>query len=492
MNEQAAIVDSPKLTPGQKRELLALLEEKEKRKKRRKLFTYFPDTGPLRRELYQKHLQFFAAGKEYRERAMMAGNRVGKTESCTCYEATLHMTGLYPEWWVGRRFTRPVKCWFAGTTAETTRDILQRKMLGPLDDLGTGLVPFENLVGEPKKDSGLPDCIETFIVRHTSGGNSRGSFKAYKQGRKSFEGDEVDVIVLDEEPPMDIYVECVVRTMTTKGIIMLGFTPLEGLSETVLAFMPGGQIPKEGVTRKFLVGATWDDVPHLTQRDKDELKATIPPYQLDARSKGLPAIGSGVIYPVNEDDLLVQDFEIPQYWPRAFSLDVGWNCTSALWGAHDRQNDILYLYGEYKRGQAEPEVHAKAIKVRGSWIPGVVDPASVGSNQKDGTKLMDEYIDLGLDLSAADNSVEAGLFEGYKRMTSGRLKVFRSLTQWLEEFRIYRRDKKGKVVKENDHLMDNTRYLVMSGLQVAKIQPIGYHRNMSVTKMMNSISLGAR
>lgn len=483
---------SAKMTPGQKREMLALLEEKEKRKKRRKLFTYFPDTGPLRRELYPKHLQFFAAGVKYREKAIMAANRVGKTEGCTCYEASLHMTGLYPEWWEGRRFTRPVRVWFAGTTAETTRDILQRKLLGPLDDLGTGLIPFETIIGEPKKDSGLPDCIETFLVRHVSGGTSRGQFKAYKQGRKSFEGDEQDVIVLDEEPPMDIYVECVIRTMTTGGIILLGFTPLEGLSETVLAFMPGGQVPQEGVTGKFLVSATWDDVPHLTDKDKKELLGTIPPYQLAARTKGVPAIGSGAIFPVDENDLLVNDFETPPYWPKAYGMDVGWNCTSAIWGDWDRANDIIYLTGEYKRGQAEPESHAKAIKCRGEWIPGAIDPASIGSSQKDGTKLMREYMDLGLNLTPADNSVEAGLFEVYTRMTTGRLKVFKSLTQWLEEFRIYRRNKKGQVVKENDHLMDDTRYLIMMMSRIAKVKPTGYRINASVTTIMNSRSIGAR
>lgn len=480
------------LTPEQRREAVALLEEKRKRTERRKLATYYPDMGPLRRELYPKHLAFFEAGARYRERCMMAANRVGKTEGCTGYEATLHMTGLYPDWWVGRRYDRPVRCWFVGTTGETTRDILQRKLLGPLDNLGTGLIPYTSLIGEPKRDSGIPDSIETFNVKHESGGVSRGQFKAYKQGRKSFEGDEQDIIVLDEEPPLDIYSECLLRTMTTQGMILLGFTPLEGLSETVMMFMPGGQIPKEGVNGKFIVGATWDDAPHLTEKDKAELRISIPPYQLDARTKGIPSIGSGAIYPVAEEDLLVKDFAIPEYWPKVYGMDVGWNCTSALWFAWDRQNDIAYITGEYKRGKTEPETHVKSITVRGSWIPGVIDPASIGSSQKDGTKLMKEYIDLGLDLTVADNSVEAGLFEAYKRMTSGRLKVFVSCTQWLEEFRIYRRDKNGKVVKDNDHLMDDMRYGIMSGLARAKTKPFGIRSTTSVLAIMNSRASGAR
>ena len=242
----------------EKREMYHLLEERRRRDSHRRLFSYFPDTGPLRRELYPKHLAFFKAGTKYSERCIMAANRVGKTEGCTGYESTLHLTGLYPDWWEGKKFDRPVRMWAAGTSAETTRDILQRKLIGPLDDIGTGLIPQDCIIGSPKRDSGIPDAIETVLVKHVSGGISRLQFKAYKQGRKSFEGDELDLILLDEEPPEDIYTECLTRLMTTKGHILLGFTPLDGLSATVMLFMPGGQVPSEVTNGRFVVGATWD------------------------------------------------------------------------------------------------------------------------------------------------------------------------------------------------------------------------------------------
>lgn len=470
---------------------LMLLKEKKKRASRRHLWDFYPEEGPLRRDLYPKHMRYFEAGATYRERVVIAANRVGKTEGITGYELALHLTGRYPNWWVGRRFTRPIKAWAAGTTAETTRDILQRKLLGPLDNLGTGLIPYDDIVGEPKRDSGIPECVETATIRHTSGGVSKLQFKAYKQGRKSFEGDEIDVVLLDEECPSDIYTECLIRTMTTHGIVMLGFTPLEGLSETVLLFMPGGTIPAAMSNGKFIIGATWDDAPHLSQQDKDELWAAIPPYQRDARSKGTPTLGSGAIFPVRDEDIVVSDFLVPDYWPQAYGFDVGWNCTAAVWGAHDRTNDIVYITSCYKRGQAEPESHARAIISRGEWIPGVADPAAQGSSQKDGTKLMDEYMDLGLDLSPADNTVEAGLFELYKRMTTGRFKVFRSCAEWFEEKRVYRRDKHGKVVKVNDHLMDTTRYYIMSGLEVERTKPTArWTRNATVTQIMDTVPLG--
>lgn len=220
---------------------------------------------------------------------------------------------------------------------------------------------------------------------------------------------------------------------------------------------------------KYLVTATWDDAPHLTREQKEELWESIPPYQREARAKGIPQLGSGAIFPVAEDRITVEDFPPPNYWPRAFALDVGWNATAAVWGAWDRQSDVVYLYSAYKQGQAEPSIHVDAIRARGRWIPGVCDPAAEGRAQRDGLRLIDEYTDLGLSLSAADNAVESGLLAVYRRMVSGRLKVFKSLGPWFEEFRLYRRDENGKVVKEHDHLMDCTRYLVMSGMAIGVV-----------------------
>jgi hypothetical protein len=222
---------------------------------------------------------------------------------------------------------------------------------------------------------------------------------------------------------------------------------------------------------KYVVTATWDDVPHLTTDQKEELWKSIPPYQRDARSKGVPQLGAGAIYPVPEEDIAVPDFEIPPYWPRAYGLDVGWNRTAAVWAARDREAGVAYLISEHYRGQAEPPIHADGIKARGEWIPGVIDPAARGRSQRDGEQLIMEYVGLGLKLSPAVNTVEAGLYEVWMRLSSGRLKIFKSLQNWFTEYRLYRRDEKGKIVSGNDHLMDATRYLVMSGLSIAKVMP---------------------
>jgi phage terminase large subunit-like protein len=228
----------------------------------------YPDTGPLRRELYPRHLQFFAAGgyhdpietwcpgdcdgSPHRERLALCANRVGKTLGMGGFESALHLTGRYPDWWVGHRFDHPIEAWVAGKTNESTRDILQRECLfgdvkwnGHIKLVaGTGLIPKED-IGAISWKRGIPNFIDTVQVKHQSGGWSRVGLKSYEQGRGSFEGTAKDLIWLDEEPALEVYTECGIRLMTRQGLTLLTFTPLEGMSDVVMAFLPGGRLPGE-------------------------------------------------------------------------------------------------------------------------------------------------------------------------------------------------------------------------------------------------------
>lgn len=244
------------------REELALaLEEKVRRQHQRRYYELYPDETVLdangevaslpgdanvklyARRLYPKHLEFYEAGKTYRERGAVCANRVGKTLMGS-FEATAHLTGIYHHWWPGRVFTRPTRGWVAGKSNETTRDIVQRALLGevlgsgPNKRLsGTGMIPGA-LLDKPKWKAGVADLVDTVRVKHASGGWSLLGFKAYEQGRGSFEGTVQDFIWPDEEPPMDVWTEMVTRTATTNGLLYGTFTPMEGMSETVMLFYP--------------------------------------------------------------------------------------------------------------------------------------------------------------------------------------------------------------------------------------------------------------
>jgi hypothetical protein len=267
---------------------------------------------------------------------------------------------------------------------------------------------------------------------------------------------------MDEEPPLSVFTECAMRTATGDNILMMTFTPLKGISETILNFLEGSQFAEGPIgVGKHVTMTGWDDVPHLTERDKQILFASIPPYQRDARTKGIPQLGSGAVYPVPESEFTVARFEIPKHWPRLFGFDVGWNRTAAVWIAKDPTTEIHYVYHEYYKGEAEPSIHVVGLKAPGAWIPAVIDTAARGRSQTDGENLFQMYKDLGLTLNNANKAVETGLYTVWEMLSTGRLKVFNNLTNFMNEIRMYRRDEKGKIIKVNDHLMDSLRYGIM-------------------------------
>ncbi len=202
-------------------------------------------------------MQFFELGKEYQERALLGGNRSGKTVAGT-YEDTMHLTGLYEPWWKGYRFDRPTEGWAAGDTGKNVRDILQNAMLGKPGDesaKGTGMIPGDLILRTTPKH-GIADAVETVFVRHVpTGGVSTLQFKSYDQGREAFQGTAQDWIHLDEEPAIEVYTECLLRLMTKDGRLTLTATPLRGVTPLILQFLP------------HLAPATVDDL----EQDFDEV-----------------------------------------------------------------------------------------------------------------------------------------------------------------------------------------------------------------------------
>lgn len=227
-------------------ETLKVLDEKKKYNLQEFIYPrYLAEPG------YKRHLLFHKAGAHYKERAMIAGNRTGKTYTAMS-EISFHANGRYPKGWEGKRFDHPVTIWVVGKTNLTTRDILQNYLVGSKYDRGTGMIPKADIEDLTTK-SGIPHAVQDVYVKwHDKngefGGHSLISFKSYDQGVEAFMGTSIDVISLDEEPPSrNIYDECLTRTMTTNGIVMCTFTPLLGLSEVVLSFLPGGKFPPGGI-----------------------------------------------------------------------------------------------------------------------------------------------------------------------------------------------------------------------------------------------------
>lgn len=226
---------------------LTVLDEKRKYNKQAFLFS---DDGKFPRKLYKKAMIFFKAGDLYKERALIAGNRTGKTYNAAA-ECSWHLNGRYPSWWEGKRFSHPIEMWAVGNTHETTRDILQKYLLGDRYDMGNGMIPKDDIYRTTIKAGVQDGILDVYVKHHTNGkfdGYSHLTFKSYIQGVEAFMGTAIHVVHLDEEPSNpSIYAECLTRTLTTSGIVICTFTPLLGLSEVVLSFLPGGKFPQGGI-----------------------------------------------------------------------------------------------------------------------------------------------------------------------------------------------------------------------------------------------------
>jgi phage terminase large subunit-like protein len=448
---------SNKLDEDQQKVLIEALQVLADDQKYNRVEHFFPDEGIYSRDKYPRHISFFNAGAKFRERGFIAANQVGKSET-GAFEARCHATGKYPHWWTGKRFHKPTIGWIGGDTATTVRDIIQVKLVGgDINDLGTGMFAKDDIISY-KTRRNVPDAIEILKIKHISGGVSTIVLKTYEQGRATWQGTVIDWIWVDEECPEDVYGEALIRLMNSGGIIFTTFTPLKGVTPLVLSFLDNDQ-NSEAKFPRWVELCTWDDVPHISEETKLQMLSSTPPQLRDARSRGIPTVGTGMVYPVDPQSIIVDDFPIPKHYKKCYGMDVGWNATAALWGAWDVENDIRYIYSEHKQGMAEPIVHAAAIKARGI-IKGQIDPASRGRSQEDGKKLYDNYKKKqGLWIVPANNAVETGIFEIYERMTSGKLKIFKSCVQTIRENSLYHRDDNGMIVKKNDHLMDCLRYM---------------------------------
>jgi phage terminase large subunit-like protein len=424
---------------------------------------------------YAKQMSFHEAGARARERLFMAGNQLGKTVAGG-FEVAMHVTGRYPDWWTGRRFDRPTVGWVASNTGETTRDNPQRILMGRSGQHGTGSIPKESL-GEIVTARGVPDLLDMVRVKHVSGGDSAIGFKTYEKGREKWQGETLDWLWFDEEPPIDVYTEGLTRTNVASGPVWITFTPLLGMSETVSRFMGEQSLDREVITM------TIDDAEHYTPEQRASIIASYPVHEREARAKGIPMLGSGRIFPVPEETITCERREIPRYWPRIGAMDFGWDHPfAAVDLAWDRDTDTVYVTKSYRVRQATPIMHAAALRSWGESLPWAWPHD--GHNQTlagGGIPLAKQYETNGLNMlpehatfEDGGNAVEAGLMDMLDRMQSGRLKVFKDLHDWFEEFRTYHR-KDGKVVKERDDIMSATRYGMMM-LRYAEIVRDRYSR----------------
>ena len=437
-----------------------------------------------------KQQAFHDAGSTKRERLFMAGNQLGKSYGGAA-EVAFHLTGDYPDDWLGRRFDHAVKVWVIGESGLAVRDVCQRLLCGEAGveaAFGTGMIPKEAFVDKPSLGRGVTDGYDTVQVQHRTNGKEDGvsilRFKSYEQGRSKLQGESIHFFWCDEEPPEDIYSEILTRISATGGCGIITFTPLNGMTKVVRKFLTELS-PDRSVTTMTIYDRT-----DLTEEERQKIIAGYPAHQRDARTKGIPMMGEGLIYQVPEE--IVREMAIqfmPEHWFKWWAVDFGIakdHPFAAVLLAWDKDADVIHIVHVIKMVEQRPMHHAKAmISVAGN-IP-VVWPHD-GNNREKGTgvTLAAQYKAEGLLMAPSHStwidggiSVEAGITEIMQREETARFRVAAHLEDYFSERRLYHR-KDGLIVKSMDDVLDATRIGIMGkrlGKAVKLIGGPATHRN---------------
>lgn len=458
-------------------EYLQIIEEEIRRNKRNKLRRMYDGA-------YDWQKKFIAATKEFSSCMLMAANRCGKTRTGLVIDA-FHLTGEYPDDWPGLKFDFPPMCWLLGYSGEKTRDLLQNKLFGKYKDgkFEGGLIPSDLIVDHISM-TGTTGAMREVRVKHKYG-VSVCQFWSYSQGQHAIMGDEVDFFHVDEEPvDQHIFPQVLTRTLSGNrgrgGSGILTFTPENGKTQLVCKFMgedyegEDGESVQYDATGMYMQNATWDQCPHLDEDAKRKILAQYPAYQRKMRSQGVPLMGSGLIFEIDEDDIKFDPFDYPDHWFVIGGCDFGWDHPASIvqlvW---DRDADSFYLINAWKGRKKQPYQIWHNTK---SWMANV--PLAwphdgyqhKQQSQGEAKELRIMYEEAGFNMLEEHSTWEEGgyaiwpaITQIHDLMKEGRFKIASPLHEVFEEIRQYHtktignnKDGAGKteIVKIKDDLID--------------------------------------
>jgi phage terminase large subunit-like protein len=275
---------------------------------------------------YPSQKAFFMAGSSgVHQRLLYGGNQGGKTLACAA-EVAWHLTGDYPDFWTGKRFTKPIRVWAVGESAQLVRDTLQKKLCGD-QEFGTGVIPLESFGKKPIMVPGGTGAIDTMFVTHQTDGVTDGTssltFKSFEMRRQKLQGESIDLIWIDERPDEEIYSELLARTSATDGHLIVSYTPV-------------GEGAAAGLTYRFLSEPSSDrsvhriasaEVKHISEARREELTAGYQEHERQARIEGTPQLGTGPIFPLELLPVVIKTFDpdsdIPLYARWCVGIDFG-------------------------------------------------------------------------------------------------------------------------------------------------------------------------
>lgn len=452
-----------------------------------------------------KALEFFAAEHKARQLLWLGAVRSRKTSSVV-RGISYHIRGVYPDWWTGYRYNRPVRVLMATVKMQKTRDVLQKYLLegDPIENLTPCI--HRNLIVDTFPAHGTKGAFEKVLIKSKFNGNSSTTFGAFSEGASAWQSVTYDIVLLDEVPSIHLYSEAFSRTASfskDKTFVYLTMWPEKGMDELVTKFWnnaPAGEAKND----HFYMMSSWSDNPGLSEEEKERMRQGFPAWQLQAREHGIPVFGHGKVFTMDEAELFIKrsdlPSELPKHWGYVYGLDPS-STSGGTWGmvllTYDRDNDIVYVIKDYKKTELTPVEHGYNIsQLVPDWCSGVNDPAGAGEDMHNKEKTIDFLKKTcRLKLVGADKSngtKEATIDEVFTRLRSGKIKIVADLCPNLvEEWRRYSRDDQGNIIKKNDHCIDAFFYalnkvkLAISEAQYnRRQQPNNYYGNYNKAGLM--------
>ena len=424
------------------------------------------NTGKI---VHEKQLLFHKCQK--RNRWVFGGNRSGKTE-CGAVECIWLARGIHP-------FRKNKKCvngWVVSVSRQVQREVAQSKILHYLNPDWI----VDVCMMEGKKEGYENGIIDYIVIKNLSGLNSKIYFKSADQGREKFQGASLDFVWFDEEPPEDIYYECLMRVFDKKGDIFGTMTPLKGLTWVYNEIYLNDKNNPE----VWCENMTWEDNPFLDKSEIELLTSTLSESELESRKYGRFMSSGGLVYSEFDENIhVIEPFDVPLSWQDNISIDPGLNNPlSAHWYAVDYDGNV-YVIAEHFEAKKDVVYHAEKIKeisnklnwhrASNGMISTLIDSAASQRTLAAEKSVVELFYDNGI---LANPKVDKNLFAGISRVKSylknaegkAKLFIFKTCTNLIREFKGYFWGKGDNPIKKDDHALDELRYYIVSRPETPK------------------------
>jgi len=413
-------------------------------------------------KIHKKQIKFHKCKK--RNRWVFGGNRSGKTE-CGAVEVVYLACGNHPY-----KKNKITEGWVVSLSRQVQRDVAQRKIL---EYLPTSYIEKIVMVsgGQFSAENGIIDFI---LVRSEAGGLSRIGFKSCDQGREKFQGASLDYVWFDEEPPLDIYMECKMRILDKCGEIFGTMTPLKGLT-WVYNTIYLNENSDEEVWYEMM---EWGDNPYLSKKEIANMTKSLPADELESRRYGKFMQNGGMVYSEFDENIhVIEPFNVPKEWQDNISIDPGLhNPLSAHFYAVDFDGNVYVVAEHFESGKTVQE-HAlkiKEIAKKLAWkfdnrgfLNALIDSAAnqrTLASEKNVVELFAENKIL------VNPKVNKDLFSGisvvksYLKNADGktRLFIFKNCVNLIREIKSYWWGDGDVPIKKDDHCLDELRYYLMT------------------------------